>query len=169
MSWKEHRAAFVVGTAATVAGGVILAFNWLAVWNGLITAWEWVTGSASHPRWLLGLLWLSLGGWVLFVIARIRAGEPSEPAHHAYMRDNFFNVVWRWTWHSSGISTPIPFCPECDLQIIPQNTGYELALTCSECSKTFTTLRGADEPYLRREVEMRVLRNARRQAQETSK
>lgn len=160
MSWKEHRAAFLVGTAATVAGGIILAFNWADVWNWLNSAWQWVTGSAAHPRWLLGLLWLSVIGWVLFALTRV--GEPPAPSHVSYQQDNFFNVVWRWNWDFDRVTEVTPFCPQCDLQIIPHNDSNSLRLACSECQKTFIMLAHKDEPQLRREVELRVLRNTRK-------
>jgi hypothetical protein len=170
MSWKEHWKVTVVGgVAATVIGGLIVAgilgVRWASVLGWADSAWQWVTASTTHPRWLFGVLWLSLLAWValLVVLAAAARSAATQPAYFAYVQDTFFNVVWRWKWFKdgSGIHEIIPFCPKCDLQIIPYTDGYSLYLSCGDCKEKFIEVRG-NEPELRRQVELRVDRHVRR-------
>jgi len=146
----------IAGTVATVLGGIILA---------LIPATrDFFTGVFSAVGKLLGVIWsflISEGQipWIFIVILFLLAlptivriirtfipkTEELGPSAKDYTTDNFFGVLWRWSYlYSDDLAG---FCPNCQTRlVIRREYGYgdgdKTSFYCETCNKNRATLDG---------------------------
>jgi len=184
-----RRTAILIGMAGTVLGGIVLdlldliAFKALAVslWGSTQTAFTWLGGSAVMSRWTLGLLWLAafivlfVAGSLVFAWVRDRT-VASEFSAFKYTHDSFHGLLWRWRWSSDGsIHTIVPFCPHCDMQIVPQHEGAyravaPLVFRCEDCDvKHYEVPNEVSWDEVVQDIQLRVQRNVRRMADEAAR
>lgn len=77
----------------------------------------------------------------------------------SYFQDNFFNILWRWSYDYKGQPDRIfTFCPDCDFQIYAQNSSYfdtvpHTLFHCECCNKTLYEFQGRYD-----ELENKVIR-----------
>ena len=134
---------------ATIIAATIISFittcvpgGWLWVGGKLGVFFQWLTGSAKVPIWLLILL------VVLFLIVTAIAvrlaletalisGDESRVTNGI-----FYDIRWRWKNGMHGICDLAPFCPKCDLQIIPKAFGINgpIEFICEECGSVFDVI-----------------------------
>lgn len=157
-SWW-HRHPVVTGiTGSVLASGVLTGAQLLglidlnAVWSNFIaslaTAKQWLFTTGSMPHWLIVVLALAglLGFVILGVIgvSLLRSNKDEVEARTAlsnYTQDEFFGMVWRWSWTSDfGARNFVPFCKHCDMQIDPNRGGGYVAVAplvyqCSMCGE----------------------------------
>lgn len=55
-------------------------------------------------------------------VANATPAPPAPPPFAAYVEDTFFEITWRWKWHTpaNDDAEPVrikPFCPRCDIEL----------------------------------------------------
>jgi hypothetical protein len=130
-----------------ISAGIIATFIWLAphvfwavLWGWLVRTFEFFDASTEVSNWLLGILVLGCGatlvGLSLLIVSVFR--EQPDPLRD-YHTDCFLSMIWRWKYASSAeIYDLIPFCPNCDFQIVPRFAGaYRIverySFHCEDC------------------------------------
>jgi hypothetical protein len=91
----------------------------------------------------------------------------------SYTEDTFDRVKWRWRWrqgvdfmHPSFIEDLAPFCPTCDLRIVPQNLPAPSTLSRIRCEKgCFSLIVSVGCQTFKDDVRLQIEREARRIAE----
>ena len=117
----------------TVIGGLILAVllsPWLRGliltvlgwgWHGVVFVGGSLFRSIAVPVWLLVIVTVL----AMFPIVRaVRAFRRRKGGPSTYTEDSIFGVVWRWRYRSGGVDAK-PFCPKCDLELVPLEQRYD--------------------------------------------
>jgi hypothetical protein len=133
--------------SAVIAAGI------LALLTGLFNYWstiaavagsvaKFLTSSSLVPNWLIGVagvisvgvlvVLVSFGGIIVF-------GKKQASFVESYVTDEFFGLVWRWQYYSSGAIRDLhTFCPTCDYQLYAQEEGAyssKIAFRCDVCDR----------------------------------
>lgn len=118
-------------TAGVITGVVLMGVTyvgreWLPpTWRGIVwladTLWTWLSSGHSIPGWLL-LIFAVCTVTFVFTLAVTSLGTERAlgPHWHDYRSDQFFNIVWRWDYRGGQIGQPVPYCCNCDTQIVAQ-------------------------------------------------
>ena len=148
---------FVRDVAVLVAAPIMIAVVWW-FWAKLavILIWLWTTlvlTSYPAPGWLLAVLLLL----ALVTIGRFLIGlrGPSRTAYATYVQDSFYGAVWRWSWRLNGIYNIRPFCPNCDTELVYDDSSCRSLLRdiprtdffCEICHSTIASIQGGDHGY----------------------
>ena len=100
-------------------------------WAVLTWVWTSVTASYPIPGWIV-----IIGGMIVLVaLMRFIGGLLAAAPHSGYTEDVIDGARWRWSWTSTGISTPVGFCPDCDLQLVCTGSigPSQQAFVCERC------------------------------------
>ena len=52
------------------------------------------------------------------------------------MEDNFFNIIWRWSYTNGKISKLVSFCSHCDFRVYPKDADLydnRAKFVCDNC------------------------------------
>ena len=151
-SSRRMRQGFVVGTVASVLGGLILyailrsddLFTQVGSWAWSGVSWIWTTLQSSHsvPAWailvvgLLALLGLAI---VLLVIGalimnRSKGSNENPPPFRRYTEDVLDGLRWRWRWIGNRIDDLWCYCLVCDAQLVYREDILDgMDLICENC------------------------------------
>jgi hypothetical protein len=83
----------------------------------------------------------------------------------SYRRDSFYGLVWRWDYHGDRIDDPVPYCRQCDTQVIAREEyeygsfGRRLVTYCI-CDHCSGTAEKFDESF--RDMQNKVIRQVDR-------
>jgi hypothetical protein len=169
------------GVIATVVGGIALAALsalWPAFKRFLLWLWEQVmwfgsffTDSYSLKGWILGgLILLALPTAIRFLLG---LKPQDQPAFTRYVDDMLFKAKWRWTWLGSEISNLWCFCPQCDSELVYDDSSCrniysrepeKTLFICEHCGHlTIASIVGGDKDYaisaVKREIRRRIRTN----------
>lgn len=150
----------VVGLVAPVREWLLQGVHWC--WQVVLEIWEHLTASVSVPWWSVYLC-----GLILCIIlwrgcrATIRslAREAVDDSFLSYREDIFFNMRWRWRWTQDGVTDIACYCPQCDLQLIPQDLHGETGFSCERCGQDVYKVDGNMYQF-----ELRIAREVQRKA-----
>jgi len=121
---EKLRPKIIVGVITTLIVATISYFakSWWTPLIGFLSSaltatWTWLTTGHGIFGWHLALIIL-LAGAAIF--GGCFAGYVYLTAYHwkNYRSDMFFGVNWRWHYMGSSINNPVPFCPQCDTQLV---------------------------------------------------
>jgi hypothetical protein len=159
--WSKVIASLILA-AIGVSGAYFL--DWWELIRRLFSgALYFATIKTSVPNWALGLLGLlSLPSIFLLVISFWRGiFLPNVTGNwRLYVSDVFFGIHWRWRYFDDGgIYDLCSFCPDCDLQIYPNDISYTMAnyrtvFRCDNCERDLCELHMSHS-----DLENRVKRN----------
>lgn len=139
--------------AAIIAGFGWLTYrlNWWPGWmtRGIATVWAYLLSPLSISHWLFGLLIFLLALSVLTIVF-LTAVLKSEtaPKWIYYRTDLFDRLRWRWRYQGSDIDihSLVPFCPICDLQVVPiigPSFVNKVRFECEKCHQELGTHEGS--------------------------
>ena len=143
---------------------------WSFVAVVLSSTWGWAIEKSHVANWFLyGLI---IAVIVLFLaLVRILANVVRKPAYHSYTEDNFLGVHWKWKFYDDTISDPIPYCPNCQMQLInafKQIKGRDwrdekrgVALHCESCNKRDLLVRPGEYYGITRQIKRLIERKIR--------
>lgn len=152
--WQDPVWSKIIATAI-LGGAGWFAYHW---WPGLRSAiaafWMFLLATSPVPHWLLGsLILIALIAVLMFISNISKVVLPDEnpygnvvpvvPDWHSYRDDDFFGLRWRWGYDNNMIQRPMPFCPICDYQLLPDNTmmfAGSVCFHCDSCRKNVATL-----------------------------
>jgi hypothetical protein len=129
----------------------------------------------------LGTLYL-LPGWFIAVMASLSAitlvryaqtmkpeAPPQPHPYTRYTKDLIFGATWRWIWDSGKVTKISGFCPNCDLELVYDDSSAQDPLgrlepktefICDRCDHTVVASVRGKKPYalsvIRREIYRRV-------------
>jgi len=141
-----------------IASAIIAGFGWLTYrlnwWPGWMTreiaaVWAYLLSPLSISHWLFGLL-ISLFALSVLTIVLLTAVLKSEtaPKWISYRTDLFDGLRWSWRYQGTDIDirSLVPFCPTCDLQLVPI-TGpsfvNRIRFECEKCQEELLTHEGS--------------------------
>jgi hypothetical protein len=137
--WKDPVWSKVIAGLILVALAYFSGWWWPHISGAFLQGVLWILAKTQVPNWLLILLSiLALGfvGCVILITMMLRDKQTADWL--SYSTDTFFEMKWRWTYVGGHIDKLAPFCPQCDLQIIPKRTGYRAAsqvlYECEDCN-----------------------------------
>jgi hypothetical protein len=119
------------------------------------------------PGWVL----LILGFLALITIVRFVIGlrQGVAPAHQNYKQQRLYGANWRWSWCGGEISTLWCYCPECETELVYDDSPARDLLSplpartdfvCENCSKIVASIPGGGKSYaigaVKREIQRRV-------------
>lgn len=136
--------------SSVIASGIVAAATyaldwWPAIRDALAFGWAWLMAATPTPNWVLCLLAIPafLAAILLGVFVWDRfhpsppAAEVGGPHWSSYRSDNIAGVKWEWGYTRTGtISGLTCFCPLCDFQIYPEQSGFGGAgvrFSCDNC------------------------------------
>ena len=167
------------GAIASVLGGLILAvilsfreaflkaLN--SVLQGIFWLWHGITASYLVSGWWL---WTIVGFGILGFIKLLHAIWPGEnPEHLNYCEDYMYGAKWRWQWISNSISNLWAYCPNCDCELVYDDSScrrfsepHKTDFICERCrNSVVATVSGGDKNYaisaIQREIRRRIRTN----------
>lgn len=131
---REHYKEVIVGIVLLGISSLItwaLPGGWETVWTWTKKWATWMNSDGALPRWLLAILW---GGLVWAIFGGLQRYFLSIASTAIQGQRIVFELRWRWRRSPNGHMTIIPFCPTCDIELIPkQGSGYHRANVSYEC------------------------------------
>jgi hypothetical protein len=146
-----------------IAAAIIAGFGWLTYrlnwWPGWMTreiarVWAYLLSPLSISHWLFGLfVFLSalvvLG--VLYLVAVVlfqKEKAQSPPSWASYTEDVFDGLRWRWRYQGTyiDIDSLAPYCPICDLRLVPiigPSFVNKIWFKCEKCQEERGTYEGS--------------------------
>lgn len=138
--WKDPVWSKVIATgilAAIASIGTYIFGVWPAIGSVISQGWSFIVARTPTPNWLLGLMAIPclLVIFVLLLGIRERLSE-SEPAKtwKSYTRDNFFGLLWSWSYTGNQIDNLHALCPQCEYQILPKDVSSYTVVPRFDCS-----------------------------------
>lgn len=131
-----------IAAALVALGGIVLALVprvWAWIVETLAGVWAHLTSWGSVPMWWLYLLYVVSGSAVLLVLWAVYENI-KKPHWTDYIKDSFFNVIWRWQWKDSSTIGIWAYCPSCDTTLVYKNDHRyfdgvtTVQLICETCS-----------------------------------
>jgi hypothetical protein len=119
---------------------------------------SWFVETTAIYNWLLALLIAGAIGCIFFILM-IYSLKSTTSDWHSYTKDQIFGLTWRWDYdYFDDVIQLTPFCPHCDLQIIPQrklgfNAAPIIEYSCDSCQIKLFELQQHIE-----QIELRVTR-----------
>jgi hypothetical protein len=166
------------GVIATVLGGIALAILgalWPPIKSTFVWFWDMIlafvslfSSTYSVPGWVLALL--SLLALVTIVRFFVGLRSSSAPPHNSYVEDVLFGAKWRWSWSGGDIANLWCFCPNCDSELVYDDSSArsiysreesKTLFICEHCGRTNVgRIDGGDKEYalgaVRREIRRRI-------------
>jgi hypothetical protein len=140
--------------------------GWKWVGERLSDGANWLALPITMPQWMFFLI-CAVAGLLALRIATQRIAKvmnaKKDPAHW-YEEDKIFGIKWRWKWEG-GVTHLGAFCPQCDLQISPENASAYRAVShyCMRCPDCDVTLHEfyCDPDEFIDQVKLRIQQRAR--------
>jgi hypothetical protein len=173
---KRHPFLFAIVVALLPIALASIAAERFGSWAHVLTLTQslglWSVAPVTISRWLYVLLFS--GVLLLLIVVLLVLGVATfshgaaMPAHLPYTQDNFLNLVWRWRWANHGPADCQPFCPVCDLQIVPvfdsgsiMGGTSSVSYSCNQCQKTWHVATYTNPSQVQHDVSLLVERNVR--------
>jgi len=159
-----------------VRNGVIAGLIVLAV-SSFFPGWSWIVHAIvivggvftwRAPVWLILLIILFVVGTIWLALRVLSGTEPeSEQEFYSYKQDSLFGAVWRWQYYYDEPSSPVAYCPTCDMRLVhheDQGAFYaaghtQTILICERCQRPIAEIDGDYERVERRviwEIQRRI-------------
>ena len=161
----------IVGTLATVLGGIVLALipitrNFVGGLFNLAgkllqTLWDFLISEITLPWAVIAILLLLALPTILNFVRRLMP-KSGELQLSNYKEDNLFSIVWRWRvlYDDDYIA---PFCPSCNTRLIYKRddtyTSHKRIFYCETCSRDIVTIEGDYDSIVKkvwRQIERKV-------------
>lgn len=114
------------GVLATVLGSVLLTVIgnlWPPAKDALMRVWAAIAAgvqllSDSYP--VQGWVLLTIGLLALVTLVRLVVGlRPGQaPSYVSFTEQRLHGAIWRWRWREGNISNLWCYCPNCDMELV---------------------------------------------------
>jgi hypothetical protein len=146
--WKDPVWSKVIAAAilaiASISGNYF--FGWWSTLSAYGATLAALLFSNSYiPNWVIGLMvFFTLPSIFILLLLPLKLFHKNniDPiSWQSYVSDNFYNLRWSWSYSSSGqMKNWNTFCPHCDFQVFPLETGLydvlqRITFKCDSCHR----------------------------------
>lgn len=142
--WNQKIIAIIIGASGTLLAALVIyllgylvpVLGWLSA--GIISFWKYFKSPLVIPMWLF---WLLILGSIA-TIFRILKSFLTTGYSAKYRRDEFFELVWRWSYPLRPAGDRIwCFCPKCETRLIYRARMLDgvnlINFFCETCNKEY--------------------------------
>lgn len=128
----------------------------------------WLSTPITLPLWLI--LVIVFPAITAVILLFLDARKELIPAYQRYVKDVFYNAVWRWRWDNNKVTSLWAYCPKCDGELMyDEDSGgslyaqvYKTHFICSHCdNKVMASVPGGDKDAVLSTVEREIIRKIR--------